>query len=224
MLLPASRIEKQKQPAGPIRKTRFGFMCALSASRGHAVERAANPLHRAGINAKTHGNPTYTFTSPLTFVQGGLDTFLKGAIVAVAAAVAWRQAEEQRHRAEQALATTTQLANTLVLNLGPDPHALGLPPDLLRKILNGAIKGYDKVIVLDPRNPLGYNDRGNAYFARGELDQAIADFDHAIVDYDEAIKLNPKYALAYNNRCWTRVVIGRKLQQALLDCSESLRI
>ena len=32
---------------------RFGFICVPSASRGHAVERAADPLHRAWINAKT---------------------------------------------------------------------------------------------------------------------------------------------------------------------------
>ena len=30
-----------------------------------------------GSNAKTLGNATYTFTSALTFVQGGLDSFLE---------------------------------------------------------------------------------------------------------------------------------------------------
>jgi hypothetical protein len=56
---------------------RFGFICVPSASRGYTVERAANPLHRAGINAKTLGNPTYTFTSALTLIQGGEDSLLK---------------------------------------------------------------------------------------------------------------------------------------------------
>jgi hypothetical protein len=42
---------------------RFGFICVPSASRGRAVERAGDPLHRAAINAKALGNATYTFTS-----------------------------------------------------------------------------------------------------------------------------------------------------------------
>jgi hypothetical protein len=53
---------------GGERVGRFGFICVPSASRGRAVERAANPLHRAGINAKTLGNPTDTFTSALALV------------------------------------------------------------------------------------------------------------------------------------------------------------
>jgi len=36
-------------------------------------ERAGDPLHRTRVNAKTLGNATYTFTGPLTFVQGDLD-------------------------------------------------------------------------------------------------------------------------------------------------------
>jgi hypothetical protein len=62
---------------GGERLGRFGFICVPSASRGYTVERAANPLHRAGINAKTLGNPTYTFTSALTLIQGGEDSLLK---------------------------------------------------------------------------------------------------------------------------------------------------
>jgi hypothetical protein len=62
---------------GGERLGRFGFICVPSASRGYAVERAANPLHRAGINAKTLGNSTYTFTSVLTLIQGGQDSRLK---------------------------------------------------------------------------------------------------------------------------------------------------
>jgi tetratricopeptide (TPR) repeat protein len=38
------------------------------------------------------------------------------------------------------------------------------------------------------------------------------------------ILLDPRNAEAYDNRCWVRLVVGRQLQEALLDCSESLLI
>ena len=45
----------------------------------------------------------------------------------------------------------------------------------------------------------------------------------AIKDFDQAIRLNPKDAEAYNNRCWARAMIG-DLQVALRDCNKSLRL
>jgi tetratricopeptide (TPR) repeat protein len=133
-------------------------------------------------------------------------------------------AQSEAARTHQALETITKMANTLVIVLGRDPRALGLPPDLLRQIFDRAILGYDEVIMLDPTDPQNFNNRGNAYFAKGDLDQAIDDYNQAIVDYDHAIMLDQKYAIAYNNRCWTHVVLGQYLQQALLDCDEALRI
>ena len=41
---------------------------------------------------------------------------------------------------------------------------------------------------------------------------------------DQAIRIDPKFAAAYNTRCWVRAVIGRDLAQALADCNESLRL
>jgi tetratricopeptide (TPR) repeat protein len=38
-----------------------------------------------------------------------------------------------------------------------------------------------------------YNNRGNAYKDKGEVDRAIA-------DYDQALRLDPKYVKAYINR------------------------
>jgi tetratricopeptide (TPR) repeat protein len=79
----------------------------------------------------------------------------------------------------------------------------------------------------DPALAKAANDVGNAEYAKGDLDSAIAkydlaikldpnysvaysnrgnafrskgDFDEAIADYDQAIRLDPKYADAYNNR------------------------
>lgn len=53
------------------------FICAQLASRGRGGERAADPLHRTRINAKTLGNLADTFTSALALVQCGQDSFLK---------------------------------------------------------------------------------------------------------------------------------------------------
>ena len=43
-------------------------------------------------------------------------------------------------------------------------------------------------------------------------------------DLDQAIKLDPTYAEAFNDRCWSRTIVGRELDQALKDCNESLRL
>ena len=51
------------------------FICAPS--RGGADERAGDPLHSGRVNAKTLGNPAYTFTGALTLVQGDPDSLLK---------------------------------------------------------------------------------------------------------------------------------------------------
>jgi tetratricopeptide (TPR) repeat protein len=44
-----------------------------------------------------------------------------------------------------------------------------------------------------PDLALAYDNRGNAYLAKGDNDRAVA-------DYDEAIRLYPEYAFAYNGR------------------------
>ena len=48
-------------------------------------------------------------------------------------------------------------------------------------------------IELVPDLALGYNNRGFAYYALGEYEQAIQ-------NYDKAIELIPDFALAYYNR------------------------
>jgi lipoprotein NlpI len=104
-----------------------------------------------------------------------------------------------------------------------------------------------EAIRLDPKLASAYNDRGNAYGARGNIGRAIADFDeairlepkfvsayidrgnayrargdndHAIADFSEAIRLDPKSADAYYNRGLAYLYSG-DLAKALADVSEA---
>jgi len=61
-----------------------------------------------------------------------------------------------------------------------------------------------------------YNARGGQYYDQGLHTRAIK-------DYDYAIRLKPDYALAVNNRCWARAVVGR-LNDALKDCDRAVEL
>lgn len=90
-----------------------------------------------------------------------------------------------------------------------------------------AVQYYTKALELKPDLPEGYNNRGNAYREKGEIDKAIQDYnnaikyeendavsynnrgnayidinniDKAIKDYNKAIELTPNFAKAYYNR------------------------
>lgn len=56
-----------------------------------------------------------------------------------------------------------------------------------------AIKHYTKALKLKDDYAIAYNNRGNAYREKGEVDWAIQNL-------DKAIELNPEYATAYFNR------------------------
>ena len=56
-----------------------------------------------------------------------------------------------------------------------------------------AVRHYTEALKLKPDFAEAYNNRGNVYNKKGELDTAIQ-------DYDAAIALNREYAEAYNNR------------------------
>ena len=68
-----------------------------------------------------------------------------------------------------------------------------VPGFRLRMGLGLVDRRCDEALRLDPKLALAYLNRGNAYYNKGNLDIAIA-------DYDEALRLNPKLALAYDNR------------------------
>ena len=74
----------------------------------------------------------------------------------------------------------------------------------------------DEDVKNNPGNALAYLKRGNKYLQKGELKQAIADF-------NEAIKLDPKNPSAYINRGWTYSKQGNS-EQALTDYNEAIKL
>ena len=63
---------------------------------------------------------------------------------------------------------------------------------------------------------VAFNNRGGAFYYKGQVERAMQ-------DYEQAIKLDPHYAHAYNNRCWSGAVLGRT-EQAAADCSKVLKL
>ena len=63
---------------------------------------------------------------------------------------------------------------------------------------------------------IAYNNRGNAYVAKGEYDRAIQ-------DYDQSIKLSPTYSKAFNNRGVAYQKKG-EYDRAIKDFDESIKL
>ena len=66
------------------------------------------------------------------------------------------------------------------------------------------------------KNSLAYYNRGIAWQAKGQLDEAIA-------DYSEAIRLNPKFVRAYYNRGIAWNAKGES-DKAIADYNEAIRL
>ena len=70
--------------------------------------------------------------------------------------------------------------------------------------------------AIEPQDAEAYNSRGLAYCDKGNLDQAIA-------DYDQAIALDPQFALAYYNRGLAYYGKG-DLDRAIADYDEAIAL
>ena len=116
-----------------------------------------------------------------------------------------------------------------------------------------AITHYTNAIELKPDFVNVYNNRGNAYADKGELDNAIKDYnkaiqliqrpsdlasahnnrgsayvdkgelDNAIKDYNKAVQLNPDYAEAYYNRGIAYADKG-ELDNAIGDYTQAIKL
>ncbi len=78
-----------------------------------------------------------------------------------------------------------------------------------------SIKHYTEAIKLKPDLDVAYNNRGNAYADKGEVDNAIR-------DYNTAIKLKPDDARAYNNRgeAWLHLQEWEKAKSDLITAKD----
>jgi tetratricopeptide (TPR) repeat protein len=76
--------------------------------------------------------------------------------------------------------------------------------------------GGNGILVVDLFNALAYYDRGAAWYSKGDLERAIADF-------DKAIRIDPRYTDAYirRGRAWHA---RGDLDRAIADCDRAIRI
>ena len=114
-----------------------------------------------------------------------------------------------------------------------------------------AIEDHNQAIRTDPTYAAGYMHRGNAYARHGDYERAVADHseairlapndadtfynrgytyshkgdhEHAIADYTAGLALDPNNSRLWGQRCWSRVVAGKDLQQAVEDCTQASAI
>ena len=77
--------------------------------------------------------------------------------------------------------------------ISPSPSPTGALPIRGKARGTGPSPTSARAIRLKPDFVFAFNNRGNAYYAKGQ-------FDRAIKDYDEAIRLKPDLAEAFSNR------------------------
>ncbi|RUR83517.1 tetratricopeptide repeat protein [Chlorogloeopsis fritschii PCC 9212] len=80
----------------------------------------------------------------------------------------------------------------------------------------GAIRDFNRVLLLAPNHHEAYYERGNAYFILGNYEEAIKDFTHAIC-------FNPQSVIAYKKRGLVRSELG-EYQGAIEDFNQALQI
>jgi tetratricopeptide (TPR) repeat protein len=77
--------------------------------------------------------------------------------------------------------------------------------------------------AVQPTLATGALDTPQAYLARGDQHAARGDFDQAIADYSAAIQLKPDYAEAYNNRGLAYSLKGKNLMpESIADYTQAI--
>ena len=131
--------------------------------------------------------------------------------------ISGRRQRRRRHRMRPALSK---------LNQWRRGTGIQQPTSGERHRYKETIANHNKTLQLNPKDAGAYNNRGYAYFQRGEYDKAIA-------DYNKVIQLNPEDITAYFNKSRAYYQKGcldlniarhtkNKLECALLD--ETIRL
>ncbi|HKQ79230.1 MAG TPA: tetratricopeptide repeat protein [Blastocatellia bacterium] len=122
---------------------------------------------------------------------------------------------------------------------------------LRRHDYEGAISAARQALIADPNSGVAHRFLYEAYFFRNDSDRSkqawnnarrllespknameyeacgtvyiSSDGQHAIADFSEAIRLDPKYAMAYNNR-GVAYVTKNEYDRAIADFSEAIRL
>jgi len=111
-----------------------------------------------------------------------------------------------------------------------------------------AIADHNEAIRIDPTYGAGYMHRGNIYARHGDYDRAIADqseairlgprdadvfynrgytyshkgdHERAVADYTAGIELDANKSRLWGQRCLSRAVLGKQLQEAIDDCTKA---
>jgi tetratricopeptide (TPR) repeat protein len=92
-----------------------------------------------------------------------------------------------------------------------------------------ALADCDQAIRLTPNNPGFLTSRGAIWHTKGikEKDRAKCE-EKALADYAEALRLNPKFALALNNRAWilatSKIDSNRDGKKAIDDATKACEL
>jgi tetratricopeptide (TPR) repeat protein len=68
------------------------------------------------------------------------------------------------------------------------------------------------------------SDVGYSHAYRGDVFYNQKDYASAVANYDKALEIDGPRADWLNERCWIRVVWGRELDKAIVDCNAALKI
>jgi protein O-mannosyl-transferase len=162
------------------------------------------------------------------------------AVVVLVVLGAYQVAGRLGHRWRRAMAVLVPIAAA----------ALGWGTYRRNEVYKSDFAIWDNDVAHAPRNYRAYNNRGNSFMAKGQLDAAIGDFgksiaispryakayngrghalsaqgrhDEAIRDYDRAIKLSPDFADAYHGRGTAYAAKGQ-IDAALKDYDRAIAL
>ncbi len=101
----------------------------------------------------------------------------------------------------------------------------GIPINLFSSTLENILATRRIPDASNPANPTPISDhqRAERFFNLGLRKQYQNDHQGAIADYTEAIRLQPKYAAAYNNRGFARMSSG-DYQRAMADYNQAIKL